>query len=165
MVRIHRAGVHVGGHFDQNVRHLVGRADSRVRIYVEVRAKKRPRFTVPPLIERYVEYVDARAYADQAGQAVSAIGALTGSGRVVYAIILAREAMRLLAEAVESVDDSEGSGRSAPLSPTHISTRALWRVPTRRSWPAGWSAMCSATLTASPTSIRSTTRMSSANTG
>ncbi|MEW2114693.1 hypothetical protein AB0945_05805 [Streptomyces sp. NPDC005474] len=56
----------------------------------------------------YVEYTDARAYADQARQAVSAIGALTGSGRASDAITLAREAMRLLAEALESVDDSDG---------------------------------------------------------
>ncbi|MEU1801379.1 hypothetical protein [Streptomyces sp. NPDC019937] len=56
----------------------------------------------------YVEYADARAYADQAGQAVSAIGALTGSGRADDAITLAREAMKLLAGAVESVDDSDG---------------------------------------------------------
>ncbi|MEU6217013.1 hypothetical protein ABZ845_05740 [Streptomyces sp. NPDC047022] len=56
----------------------------------------------------YVEYADARAYADQAGQAVSSIRALTGSGRAVDAITLAREAMRLLAEAAESIDDSDG---------------------------------------------------------
>ncbi|UUU21576.1 SWIM zinc finger family protein [Streptomyces sp. DSM 40750] len=56
----------------------------------------------------YVEYADARAYADQAGQAVSAIGALTGSGRPADAIELTREAMRLLAEAAETVDDSDG---------------------------------------------------------
>ncbi|WP_128381228.1 SWIM zinc finger family protein [Streptomyces cavernae] len=56
----------------------------------------------------YVEYADARAYAEQAEQAVSAIAALTGSGRAADAITLAREAMRLLAEAVESVDDSDG---------------------------------------------------------
>ncbi|MPY47560.1 SWIM zinc finger family protein [Streptomyces acidicola] len=56
----------------------------------------------------YVEYADARAYADQAGQAISAIRGLTGSSRAVDAITLAREAMRLLAEAVESVDDSDG---------------------------------------------------------
>ncbi|MEV6113902.1 hypothetical protein AB0L59_15640 [Streptomyces sp. NPDC052109] len=55
-----------------------------------------------------VEYADARAYADQAGQAVSAIGALTRSGRAADAITLARSAMKLLAEAVESVDDSDG---------------------------------------------------------
>ncbi len=56
----------------------------------------------------YVEYADARAYAHQAGQVVSAIGELTGSGRADDAITLAREAMRLLADAVESVDDSDG---------------------------------------------------------
>ncbi|MER6158611.1 hypothetical protein ABT147_24175 [Streptomyces sp. NPDC001868] len=56
----------------------------------------------------YVEYADARAYADQAGQAVSAIGALTGAGRAADAIELTREAMRLLAGAAESVDDSDG---------------------------------------------------------
>ncbi|WP_261957452.1 SWIM zinc finger domain-containing protein [Streptomyces nigrescens] len=56
----------------------------------------------------YVEYADARAYADQAGQAVSAIGALTGSGRAADAVVLAREAMNLLAQAAESVDDSDG---------------------------------------------------------
>ncbi|WP_198655435.1 SWIM zinc finger family protein [Streptomyces geranii] len=56
----------------------------------------------------YVEYADARAYADQAGQAVSAIGALTGSGQASDAITVAREAIRMLAEALESVDDSDG---------------------------------------------------------
>lgn len=56
----------------------------------------------------HIEYSDARAYADQAGQVVSAIGALIGSEWAADAIILAREAMRLLAEAVESVDDSDG---------------------------------------------------------
>ncbi|WP_328870952.1 hypothetical protein OHT76_12980 [Streptomyces sp. NBC_00287] len=56
----------------------------------------------------YVEYADARAYADQAGQAVSAIVALSRSGRPADAITAAREAMRLLADAVDSVDDSDG---------------------------------------------------------
>jgi uncharacterized Zn finger protein len=56
----------------------------------------------------YVEYADARAYADQATQAVSAIEALTGSGQADAAITVAEEAMRLLAEAEESVDDSDG---------------------------------------------------------
>ncbi|MFE9093642.1 SWIM zinc finger domain-containing protein [Streptomyces sp. NPDC007264] len=70
----------------------------------------------------YVEYADARAYADQAGQAVSSIRALTGSGRAADAITLAREAMRLLAEAVESVDDSDGRlGRiGAGLAAAHL---------------------------------------------
>ncbi|MER7782489.1 SWIM zinc finger family protein [Streptomyces albidoflavus] len=56
----------------------------------------------------YVEYADARAYADQAGQAVSAIRSLTGSGRASDAIALSREAIGLLAGVAESVDDSDG---------------------------------------------------------
>ncbi|MFI9765812.1 SWIM zinc finger domain-containing protein [Streptomyces sp. NPDC052415] len=56
----------------------------------------------------YVEYTDARAYADQAGQAVSAIVALSRSGRAADAIAAAREAMRLLADAMDCVDDSDG---------------------------------------------------------
>ncbi|UUU30902.1 hypothetical protein JIX56_13830 [Streptomyces sp. CA-210063] len=74
-----------------------------------VRGRIRDLLDIGPFAQYgYVEYADARSYADQAGQAVSAIGALTGSGRAADAIILAREAMRLLAEAVESVDDSDG---------------------------------------------------------
>ncbi|MEU9848053.1 DUF6880 family protein [Streptomyces sp. NPDC047985] len=56
----------------------------------------------------YVEYADARAYADQAGQAASAIRELTGSGRGADAITLAGEAIRLLGRAAENVDDSDG---------------------------------------------------------
>ncbi|WP_060889217.1 SWIM zinc finger family protein, partial [Streptomyces scabiei] len=74
-----------------------------------IRASVRELLDVRPFARYgYVEYADARAYADQAGQAVSAIGALTGSGRAADAIDLTREAMRRLAEAVESVDDSDG---------------------------------------------------------
>ncbi|MEH0422769.1 SWIM zinc finger family protein [Streptomyces sp. B21-083] len=74
-----------------------------------VRARIRELLDIGPFARYgYVEYADARAYADQAGQAVSAIRALTGSGRPADAITLAREAMRLLTEAVESVDDSDG---------------------------------------------------------
>ncbi|GAA1925897.1 SWIM zinc finger family protein [Streptantibioticus ferralitis] len=74
-----------------------------------VRARSRELLDFGPFAQYgYVEYADARAYADQAGQAVSAIRALTGSGRAADAITLAREAMRLLAEALESVDDSDG---------------------------------------------------------
>ncbi len=74
-----------------------------------VRARIRDLLDIGPFAQYgYVEYADARAYADQAGQAVSAIGALTGSGRADDAITLAREAMRLLAGAVETVDDSDG---------------------------------------------------------
>ncbi|MBA2811154.1 hypothetical protein E0500_028065 [Streptomyces sp. KM273126] len=74
-----------------------------------VRARIRDLLDIGPFAQYgYVEYADARAYADQAGQAVSAIRGFTGSGRAADAITLAREAMRLLAEAVESVDDSDG---------------------------------------------------------
>ncbi|MBT2365371.1 hypothetical protein J7E88_08545 [Streptomyces sp. ISL-10] len=74
-----------------------------------VRTRVRELLDIGPFAQYgYVEYADARAYSDQAGQAVSAIRALTGSGRAADAMILAREAMRLLAEAVESVDDSDG---------------------------------------------------------
>jgi uncharacterized Zn finger protein len=74
-----------------------------------LRSRIRDLFDIGPFARYgYVEYADARAYADQAGQAVSSIRALTGSGRAADAITLAREAMRLLAEAVESIDDSDG---------------------------------------------------------
>ncbi|MFE0509510.1 SWIM zinc finger domain-containing protein [Streptomyces sp. NPDC058964] len=74
-----------------------------------VRARIRDLLDAGPFAQYgYVAYTDARAYAGQAGQAASAIRALTGSGRATDAITLAREAMRLLAEAVESVDDSDG---------------------------------------------------------
>ncbi|MFF0477830.1 SWIM zinc finger domain-containing protein [Streptomyces sp. NPDC004284] len=56
----------------------------------------------------YVEYADARAYTDQAGQVVDAIRSLTASGRAADAMTLAREAIGTLAAVVESVDDSDG---------------------------------------------------------
>ncbi|MDO0911777.1 hypothetical protein QQM39_13230 [Streptomyces sp. DT2A-34] len=90
-------------------RHLELRAASARGDLAAVRSRLRDLLDIGPFAQYgYVEYADARAYADQAGQAVSAIGALTGSGRAADAITLAREAMRLLAEAVESVDDSDG---------------------------------------------------------
>ncbi|MEV4940358.1 SWIM zinc finger family protein [Streptomyces zaomyceticus] len=56
----------------------------------------------------YVEYADAHAYAYQAAQAVDAIRSVTASGRAADSIALAREAIGMLAAAVESVDDSDG---------------------------------------------------------
>lgn len=56
----------------------------------------------------HVEYDDARAYADQARQALPAIRALTASGRPADAMTLAREAIGLLAAVAEHVDDSGG---------------------------------------------------------
>lgn len=74
-----------------------------------VRARVRELLDIGPFAQYgYVEYADARAYADQAGQAASAIRALIGSGGAAEAMGLAREAMRLLAGAMESVDDSDG---------------------------------------------------------
>ncbi|MFC4464294.1 SWIM zinc finger domain-containing protein [Streptomyces xiangluensis] len=90
-------------------RRLELRAASARGDLTAVRGRIRDLLAIGPFAQYgYVEYTDARAYADQAGQAVSAIGALTGSGRAADAITLAREAMMLLTEAVESVDDSDG---------------------------------------------------------
>ncbi|MEV5771531.1 hypothetical protein AB0L49_09795 [Streptomyces antimycoticus] len=90
-------------------RRLELRAASARGDLAAVRARIRDLLDISPFAQYgYVEYADARAYADQAGQVVSAIGALTGSGRADDAVTLAREAMKLLADAVESVDDSDG---------------------------------------------------------
>ncbi|GGW84740.1 SWIM zinc finger family protein [Streptomyces noursei] len=95
---------------DRRLRHrLELRAASARGDIASVRARIRELLDIGPFAQYgYVEYADARAYADQAGQVVSAIGGLTGSGRAADAIILVREAMKLLAGAVESVDDSDG---------------------------------------------------------
>ncbi|UIX35054.1 SWIM zinc finger family protein [Streptomyces sp. GQFP] len=104
-------------------RRLELRAASARGDLAAVRASIRELLDIGPFAQYgYVEYADARAYADQAGQAVSAIRALTGSGRASDAITLAREAMRMLAEALESVDDSDGGlGQvGADLSDAHL---------------------------------------------
>ncbi|AKA05818.1 hypothetical protein SAZ_27790 [Streptomyces noursei ZPM] len=95
---------------DRQLRHrLELRAASARGDLAVVRARIGDLLDIGPFAQYgYVEYADARAYADQAGQAVSAIGALTGSGRAADAIVLAREAMGLLAQAVECIDDSDG---------------------------------------------------------
>ncbi|MFD7767188.1 SWIM zinc finger domain-containing protein [Streptomyces sp. NPDC059787] len=90
-------------------RRLELRAASARGDLTAVRSRIRDLLDIGPFAQYgYAEYADARAYADQARQAVSAIGALTGSGRAADAITLAREAMRLLAESVKTVDDSDG---------------------------------------------------------
>ncbi|MFL4490375.1 SWIM zinc finger domain-containing protein [Streptomyces sp. VTCC 41912] len=95
---------------DRQLRHRLELRAASVRgDLAVVRARIRDLLGIGPFAQYgYVEYADARAYADQAGQAVSAIGALTGSGRAADAIVLAREAMELLAQAVECIDDSDG---------------------------------------------------------
>jgi uncharacterized Zn finger protein len=90
-------------------RRLELRAASARGDLAAVRARIRELLDIGPFAQYgYIEYADARAYAEQAGQAVSAIGALTGSGQAADAVILVREAMKLLSQAVESVDDSDG---------------------------------------------------------
>ncbi|URN14993.1 MULTISPECIES: SWIM zinc finger family protein [Streptomyces] len=75
----------------------------------EVRSHVRGLLDIGPFAHHgYVAYADARAYADQAGQAASAIRELAGSGRAADAVALAREAIELLAAAAENVDDSDG---------------------------------------------------------
>ncbi|WP_232247820.1 SWIM zinc finger family protein [Kitasatospora azatica] len=70
----------------------------------------------------YVEYADAHAYARQAGEAVEAISALTDTGQAGQAVVLAREAIRLLGEASDQVDDSDGhlGGVAADLGEAHL---------------------------------------------
>lgn len=70
----------------------------------------------------YVEYADAHGYGEQASQAVSAIAALTAARRPADAISLSREAIRLLSEAQDAIDDSDGHlGRiGAALAEAHL---------------------------------------------
>ncbi|WP_081240380.1 SWIM zinc finger family protein [Streptomyces viridosporus] len=90
-------------------RRLELRAASAMGEPAEVRALVRELLDIGPFARYgYVEYADARAYADQAGQAVAMIRQLTGSGRAADAMDLAREAMGLLARAADRVDDSDG---------------------------------------------------------
>ncbi|MEV5785446.1 SWIM zinc finger domain-containing protein [Streptomyces sp. NPDC048448] len=90
-------------------RRLELRAASASGDLVEVRARIRELLDTAPFARYgYVEYTDARAYGEQASQAASAIAALTAAGRPADAISLSREAMRLLSEAQETIDDSDG---------------------------------------------------------
>ncbi|MEU2225279.1 DUF6880 family protein [Streptomyces sp. NPDC018347] len=95
---------------DRNVRRrLESRAASARGDLAGLRTRIRELLDIGPFARYgYVEYADARAYAEQAGQAVSAIGSLIGSDRAADAMVLAREAIGLLAGAMESVDDSDG---------------------------------------------------------
>ncbi|MGW7259022.1 SWIM zinc finger family protein [Streptomyces sp. NPDC054834] len=93
----------------QLARRLELRAASVRGDLVEVRARIRELLDTAPFARYgYVEYADAHAYGEQAAQAVSAIAALTTAGRPADAIPLSREAMRLLGEAQDAIDDSDG---------------------------------------------------------
>ncbi|MDQ8701138.1 hypothetical protein RCO28_01375 [Streptomyces sp. LHD-70] len=56
----------------------------------------------------YVEYADAPGYAQQVAEAAGALRALTADGRAAQAVALAEEAIRVLGEAYEEIDDSDG---------------------------------------------------------
>ncbi|MGW3633223.1 SWIM zinc finger family protein [Streptomyces sp. NPDC005122] len=93
----------------QLARRLELRAATAHGDLVEVRARIRELLDTAPFARYgYVEYTDAHAYGEQASQAVSAIAALTAAGRPADAISLSQEAMRLLSEAQEAIDDSDG---------------------------------------------------------
>ncbi|MFF5500537.1 SWIM zinc finger domain-containing protein [Streptomyces roseolus] len=108
---------------DRNLRkRLELRAASAHGDVAGIRSRLRELLDIGPFARYgYVEYADARAYADLAGQAVTAIRALTASGRATDATALAREAIGLLASVVERVDDSDGRlGQvGADLADTH----------------------------------------------
>ncbi|MGI5136053.1 MULTISPECIES: SWIM zinc finger family protein [unclassified Streptomyces] len=107
----------------QLARRLELRAASARGDLVEVHARIRELFDTAPFARYgYVEYADAHAYGEQASQAVSAIAALTAAGRPADAISLSREAMRLLSEAQDAIDDSDGHlGRiGAALAEAHL---------------------------------------------
>ncbi|MFE4793898.1 SWIM zinc finger domain-containing protein [Streptomyces sp. NPDC056708] len=90
-------------------RRLELRAASARGDLAEVRTRIRELLDITPFAQYgYVEYADARAYGEQAAQAVSAITALTSTGRAEDAIDLSREAMRLLSEVQDGIDDSDG---------------------------------------------------------
>lgn len=56
-----------------------------------------------------VDYRDAAAFATQAGEAVTAIRSLTVAGHAAMAVTLAREAIEMLGDVYDQVDDSSGA--------------------------------------------------------
>ncbi|MBP2047975.1 putative Zn finger protein [Streptomyces griseochromogenes] len=107
----------------QLARRLELRAASARGDLAEVRARIRELLDTAPFARYgYVEYADTHAYGEQASQAVSAIAALTAAGRAADAISLSREAMRLLSDAQDAIDDSDGHlGRiGAALAEAHL---------------------------------------------
>ncbi|MGW1091345.1 SWIM zinc finger family protein [Streptomyces sp. NPDC002596] len=104
-------------------RRLELRAASSRGDLAEVRARIRELLDIGRFARYgYVEYADARAYGEQASQAVSAIAALTATGRPADAISLSRDAMRMLSEVQDSIDDSDGclSEVGAALAEVHL---------------------------------------------
>ncbi|TDU74861.1 hypothetical protein [Streptomyces sp. KS 21] len=56
----------------------------------------------------YVDYAEAHAYGQQAAEAVTALRAMTSSGRSADAVKVAREALRALGRTYGEIDDSDG---------------------------------------------------------
>lgn len=104
-------------------RRLELRAASARGDLVEIRARMRELLDIGRFARYgYVEYADAHAYGEQAMQAVSVVAALTATGRAEDAISLSREAMRLLSDVQEAIDDSDGhlSQIGAALAEVHL---------------------------------------------
>lgn len=77
----------------------------------------------------YVDYGEAYGYARDVCQAAQAIGDLIGAEAADDAIGLAREALALLAQAYESVDDSSGSVGDAAHELLDVHLRACQAAP------------------------------------
>ena len=77
----------------------------------------------------YVEYSEAYAYANDVHRAAAAIDDLTEAGGAADAIGIAREAVALLTEAVEHVDDSSGVVGDATHELLAVHLRACEAVP------------------------------------
>ncbi|MFG2480681.1 SWIM zinc finger domain-containing protein [Streptomyces fagopyri] len=117
----------------QLARRLELRAASARGDMVEVGARIRELLDTAPFARYgFVEYADAHAYGEQASQAVSVIAELTVAGRPEDAISLSREGMRLLGQAQDAIDDSDGHlGRiGTALAEAHLDACAAARPDT-----------------------------------
>lgn len=77
----------------------------------------------------YVEYREAYDYASNVHKAAAAIGDLIGAGGAADAIGIAREAIALLTEALQSVDDSAGAAGDAACELLDVHLRACETAP------------------------------------
>jgi uncharacterized Zn finger protein len=77
----------------------------------------------------YIEYSEAYAYANDVLKAATAIGDLIDAGGAVDAIGIAREAIGLLTEALEYVDDSSGAVGEASFELLNVHLRACKAAP------------------------------------
>ncbi|MFE3263672.1 SWIM zinc finger domain-containing protein [Streptomyces sp. NPDC059215] len=96
--------------FDRQLaRRLELRAASARGDVGEVRDRIRELLDAAPFARYgFVEYADARAFGERAWQVVSVIAALTAAGQPQDAMSLCREAMQLLGQAQDAIDDSDG---------------------------------------------------------